>query len=125
MLLDLETLYFPINTSAPASVCFAIAPQNCDSKYDIGQLLQITATVKDLNGDLVNPLDAIFRVKAPDGTITEYDALNPETGIFTFDLQIAESGYYYFRFEGSGIYTAVADSSVISSPSPFYPCCSS
>ena len=75
----------------------------------------------DLNGEPVAPDNNVFLVQYPDGTSDEFAANATGPGVYTADVLLPQSGYTYFRYEGSGTYIAVFDLAIQVSTSPFYP----
>ena len=69
--------------------------------YLQGSTATIRATFRDIDGDLVDPSSVDLTIQAPDGTQTSEVPTNPSIGVYEFQLNLDQVGWYAFRFEGS------------------------
>ncbi len=60
--------------------------------YDIGDLVLLTATFRDLNGVLTDPSTPTIKVRTPNGTLTSY--VYPTDAAMVKDVV----GVYYLQF---------------------------
>jgi hypothetical protein len=83
--------------------------------YNVGDLVRLQATFKDLASVLADPTTVVLKVKNPAGTTTTYNypgtIIRSSTGVFYYDYLVGASGTHYFNFAGAGAYTAVDESS--------------
>lgn len=83
--------------------------------YNIGDLLRIQATFKNLSGVNVDPTNVTLKVKNPAGTVTTYtyptNVQRNGTGVFYYDYLVQASGVHYFNWAGTGAYTAADEAS--------------
>jgi hypothetical protein len=80
--------------------------------YDIGDAVELAADFTDLDGTPADPTEVLLLIRAPDdtvATIEQADLANPSTGEWTYLLLIDQSGWYRYRFEGSGAVTAAEE----------------
>jgi hypothetical protein len=83
--------------------------------YNVGDLVRLQATFKDLASVLADPTTLTLKVKNPAGATTTYNypgtIVRSSTGVFYYDYLVGASGTHYFNFAGAGAYTAVDESS--------------
>ena len=79
------------------------------STYEQKAQVRCTGTFTDVDSGLpVDPTVVIFKVLAPDGTITtltygvDADLKRSSTGVYYVDLDADLSGDWYYRFESTG-----------------------
>lgn len=81
--------------------------------YDRGDVVRLTANFTNLSNTATDPTAVALRVKQPDGTVVVYNypatIAKDSTGQYHYDLSIAESGDYYYRYEGTGAVQAAAE----------------
>lgn len=70
--------------------------------YDIGDVVKLTGTFRDVDGDLANPTTVTLTVLEPDGTTSTPSASSSSTGIYTATVTIDQSGTWRYRWEGTG-----------------------
>jgi uncharacterized protein YfaS (alpha-2-macroglobulin family) len=82
--------------------------------YKKGQKVRCDVTFK-VADVLTDPSAVTARVKSPNGTIVTYvyltDAalVKDSTGAYHVDVTTTENGEWHFRFEGTGVCTAVEE----------------
>lgn len=74
--------------------------------YTPGQMVRLTATIRDLAGALVNPTAVTARVRDPAGVTTAIAATNESLGVYYVDVAANSSGVWYYRFVSTGTVTA-------------------
>ncbi len=83
--------------------------------YNIGDLIRIQGTFKDINGTVVDPTNITLKVKVPAGTVSTYyypgTITRTSTGVYYFDFAITASGTHYYNWAGTGAYTVADESS--------------
>lgn len=83
--------------------------------YNIGDLLRLQASFKDLSAVLVDPTAVVLKVKNPAGTVTTYNypgvITRSSTGVYYYDYSVTASGVHYFNWSGTGAYTVADESS--------------
>jgi len=93
------------------------------ASFDIGDRITLRASFVNLTGIPASPTTVICKVKDPTGAVTIYSGisiLNPSVGLFTHDYSIVQEGTYYYRFEGTGIIEAAAESVFLVKDSQFF-----
>ena len=85
--------------------------------YDKGDLVCITATftVSDVNTD---PTAISLKVQDPSGNEATYtyalgQVTKTGTGLYRYDLTIDETGYWYYRWEGTGAMVSSAEAHLL------------
>jgi hypothetical protein len=85
--------------------------------YDKGDLVRLTATftVSDVNTD---PTAVTLKIQDPSGNETTYtyalgQITKTATGQYRYDLTIDETGYWYYRWEGTGAVVASAEAHLL------------
>lgn len=82
------------------------------TEYDPGDVARITAAFT-VAGEATDPTAVTFRILEPDGTATEYaygaDAELEKTGTgnYRVDWPVAQEGWHYYRFTGTGTAAAM------------------
>lgn len=95
------------------------------NSYGVGNLIRLSVTFTELVGQTpIDPTDVTLYIQNPDGTVDEFTYLDSQivrdgVGLYHYDLPNPESGYYYYRFEGSGTIVAASNGQFNSIPSPF------
>lgn len=83
--------------------------------YNIGDLLRLKATFKDLSDVVADPTNVVLKVKNPSGTVTTYNypgtITRESTGVYYYDFAVTVSGVHYFNWAGTGAYTAADENS--------------
>lgn len=80
--------------------------------FDIGDTAHIQITFADLNGVPTNPSAVGLTVQAPDGTQTTPSPFNDGTGLYHYDLALAASGIYRFKWVGTGAINATEEGEI-------------
>ena len=87
--------------------------------YNIGDLVTVEGTFTDTAGTVQDPTAIYVRTKAPDGTITtkqsgvDGEVTNPSVGVYRMNVDLAQSGRYYYRVYSTGTYQAAEDQSLL------------
>ena len=74
--------------------------------YDVGDLVKVTGTFTDSDGNAVDPTALTVYYKDPSGNISELvyltdtDVVKASTGVYTANVDV--SGRWYYRFKGTG-----------------------
>ena len=85
--------------------------------YDIGDLIRLTATFKDLDGNASDPTIITLSIKEPNGDVVDLTygldifVVKQSTGIYYMDFAPAMEGLHYYRFAGTGTITAAEETS--------------
>jgi len=89
------------------------------SSYILGQTVRLTATFTNPAGQAADPTTVRFKVKEPSSKQTTYTyvlnglvVVKSATGIYYIDVLLDKSGYWYYRWEGSGANAGALESSV-------------
>ena len=78
------------------------------NKYDVGDLVRVTGTWTDSDGAATDPTAVKLYYKDPSGNITEStyltdtDITQDTTGVYYADIDIDESGKWFYRWVGTG-----------------------
>ena len=99
--------------------------------YEVGDLARLSVSFTDINGVLADPTVVTLLVQAPDNSQVQY-ALPPiirvSTGKYYYDLNVLQSGSYFYRWTGTGALQVVIEGSItvatttlIGRPSPTGP----
>lgn len=68
-----------------------------------GQVARVSVEILNIDNVLADPTSLIFKIKKPDGTVViESVTIKTSVGKYYFDLELAASGTYLFRWESSG-----------------------
>lgn len=79
--------------------------------HDTGDSKRVTATFKDIDDVNADPTTVIFRMRKPDGTITEYtyptdsEIVRTTVGIYYVEWVFDTFGYHNALFQGTGTIT--------------------
>lgn len=76
--------------------------------YLLGNIVQLSSTFTDINGNLINPTTVTVSVKTPLATIDTPAASTSSTGIYTATYTPLYAGIYFYLFNGTGAATAAA-----------------
>lgn len=76
--------------------------------YDIGDRVSLSAAFTDEDGTPVIPSGVICEVQPPSGS-TQNLAVSGTAGTYTAELEPDESGRWWYRFAGTGTYTAAEE----------------
>lgn len=85
--------------------------------YDIGDVVRCDVEFRDpaAANALVSPTAVVFKVKDPDGTITQkvygtdVDVVRDATGKFHATVAPTKAGTWRYRFEGTGLVQAAEE----------------
>lgn len=77
--------------------------------YDIGDLVNVTATFRDEDGELADPDTVVLTVLKPDGMATTVEAGSTVTGIWTGEISPDAHGTWRYRFAGTGAVKAAGE----------------
>jgi hypothetical protein len=80
--------------------------------FDIGDTAHLAITFADLNGTPTNPSTVVLTIQDPAGTQTTPSAANDGAGLYHYDLALALSGIYRFKWTGSGAINAVEEGEI-------------
>lgn len=69
--------------------------------YDLGDVVTLTATIRDDDGQPVDATAVVCTVTAPDATTTP-TVNNPATGVYTVTIEPATAGRYLARWVATG-----------------------
>ena len=85
--------------------------------YDKGDLVRLTATftVSSVNTD---PTAIALKVQDPSGNEATYTyalgkVTKDGTGLYHYDLSIDETGYWYYRWEGTGAVVSAGEAHLL------------
>lgn len=71
-------------------------------EFDIGDLPRLEVTFRDAAGALANPGSVALRILKPDGTVITPTPTSDTIGVYYYDLSLDLSGWWTYRFIGSG-----------------------
>jgi hypothetical protein len=85
--------------------------------YIVGAVVTLSASFKDLAGDLTDPDAVTFKILEPDdaATVTEYtfgvdvELVKDDVGLYHVDWTTRYAGEHCYRFQGAGGINAVAE----------------
>lgn len=82
--------------------------------YDLGDLVPLTVTIRDADGDPTNATTVTLTITLPDSTIVTPSVTNPPatTGIYLYDYPTVQAGRHTVRWTSTGpqaAYAAVVD----------------
>jgi hypothetical protein len=95
-------------------------------RFDIGDIIRLSAEFKDTAGAYVDPGQIVARVRDPLGAITVYtygvDAalIRDATGKYRLDIEATKEGVWFWRFEGKLSNKGAGESSFTVADSKFY-----
>jgi hypothetical protein len=84
-------------------------------KYDIGDLIRLTGSFTDLDGNASDPTTITLSIKEPNGDVVnlvygqDVFVVKQSTGIYYMDFAPAMEGLHYYRFAGTGTVTAAEE----------------
>lgn len=93
--------------------------------YDVGDLVRVTGTLSDADGTASDPNGLSVKYKDPSGNTTTLvygtDAAlkRSATGVYYTDIDVDESGYWYYRFASTGTGQSAAEGDFYVSDSRF------
>lgn len=70
--------------------------------YDVGDRVQLTATLTDDDGVLTDPTAVTVTIRKPDGTASSSTPTKDSTGVYSKDVDIDQHGNWFYRFAGTG-----------------------
>lgn len=86
--------------------------------YLVGQVLRISATVRDASDNLADPGGLVFKFRYGSGPITiKLFGVDPEVvrdglGRFHIDLPLTDAGVLYFRWESNASNTGAGEGKI-------------
>lgn len=80
--------------------------------FDIGDTAHIQITFADLNGVPTNPTTIVLTIQAPDNSTSTPSPVNDGAGLYHYDLALALSGIYRFKWAGTGAINAVEEGEI-------------
>lgn len=86
--------------------------------FDVGNQIRLLAVFTDVDGALIDPTTVDVSIKKPDRSIVTATATRLSLGNYYYDVVLDQVGYWYYRFVGSGLVVAAADSSFTVDNSP-------
>lgn len=95
------------------------------NSYDVGQLVRCYGAFKDANGDNLDPTNVYFKFQDPSANETAYtygtDAalVKDTTGDYHVDIDVDETGTWYYRFYSTGTGQAAAETNFIAKATEF------
>lgn len=89
------------------------------NEYNIGDLVELTATFQNQTPANVNPSTVVITVYDPAGNLTTPAVTNPSTGVFTSSVSVGISGVWKWRAVGTGAAQAAQDGSFYVQPNTF------
>ena len=82
--------------------------------YLKGNVVRITCTFKDINGNVTDPTTVNFKIKKPGAATITYttptDVVKVSTGIYRTDVTLDTVGEHFYRWEGVGVADAASES---------------
>jgi hypothetical protein len=78
------------------------------NRYDIGDLVRVSAAFSDVAGAAIDPTNVAFKFKDPAGAVTAYvyatDAalVRDSAGNYHVDVSVDSSGRWHYRWESTG-----------------------
>jgi uncharacterized protein YfaS (alpha-2-macroglobulin family) len=81
--------------------------------YDRGDRVRTFAVFRDHDGELADPTEVTLRVRTPSGEIEiigDDDITQDSVGNYHHDIDIDESGAWFYRWEGTGALVAAGES---------------
>jgi hypothetical protein len=93
--------------------------------YGINNLVHLSVQFTQLVGNTpIDPTTITLLVRAPDQTIATYtyaasQIIRDGVGAYHYDLDVTQTGYYNYQFEGGGNLICQSNDQFQSLPSPF------
>jgi len=82
--------------------------------YDTGDLVRITNTFTNFAGAGTNPTTVVLTIRTPAGVDSTPATVSDGSGVYRYDLTLAEPDEYFYRWTGTGvIVTAIEDVVVV------------
>ena len=78
-------------------------------EFDIGDVPRLTARFTDAAGVPADPGAVALRIVKPDGTVLTPTPVSSEVGTWTHDLSLDLSGWWTYRFIGTGANAAAEE----------------
>lgn len=72
------------------------------TEFDIGDVPRLTARFTDAANAPANPGAVALRIRKPDGTVLTPTPLSDTIGTWYHDVSVDQSGWWAFRFIGTG-----------------------
>lgn len=76
------------------------------TEYTLGQVVRLTATIRDVDGALIAPTAVTVRVRDPAGVTTATAASALSLGVYYVDVTANAAGTWYYRVVTTGPVTA-------------------
>lgn len=95
------------------------------SIYDIGDEVRCSVTFTDQDGNDADPGTVEFKYQQPDGTETTYtygtdpEVVKSSTGNYHVDVSVTAAGYWYYRWEGTGVVQSASEAWFVARRSEF------
>lgn len=80
--------------------------------YYVGQEIEVTASMRDLNGALADPTTVTAEVRDPKGNRTLTGATKTSTGVYATVFVPDKGGEWWYRFLGTGALEAAVEGTV-------------
>lgn len=77
--------------------------------YHQGNIIRVTGTWTDVDGDPLDPTVVRFEMQNPAGTVTSYvygtdiQLVKASAGVYYVDIDASISGIWYYRFYSTGV----------------------
>tara|TARA_R100000808_G_C2095037_1_gene114012 strand:+ start:539 stop:823 length:285 start_codon:yes stop_codon:yes gene_type:complete len=81
--------------------------------YDVGDLVRLTGTFKDINGTLHDPTAVVLEITDPAGTKTTPTPTNSSVGVYDYDLDLNQEGRWLYRFSATGTGQAAEENTLV------------
>ena len=90
--------------------------------YDIQDIARLTGTFTDISSNYIDPTTVTCFVETPDNNVQSFtyssgSVVKQSTGIYYYDFTITMSGIHTYRFEGTGVCQAGAETAFTVRPS--------
>jgi hypothetical protein len=73
--------------------------------YDVGDRVRVVGTFKDIAGMTADPTAVTIKIRKPSGTVVQLTGAEidqEDVGVFYADVNLDQSGTWWYRFEGTG-----------------------
>lgn len=79
--------------------------------YDVGTIVRVTATFKDISGTMTDPGAVMVTISKPDGTTVTGSATKDSTGVYHYDVDTTswQGGIIGYKFVGASPAQVVGD----------------
>lgn len=72
-----------------------------DNEYDVGDVLRVTGTFTDVDGNLVDPTTVTLRVKDSAGQTSTIATTNPSQGVYRGEIELTRAGRWFYRWQST------------------------